>query len=187
VKYSRDWALKRQAATGRELECRLFWGHRGRADGVITSACLSQWFPSPFKHDGIRYRTAEHWMMAEKARLVGSSKLENSVLAASEPGQAKALGRKIKAFDSKVWDQHKFDIVVRGNALKFAQNAAMRDYLLKTGNLVLVEASPVDPVWGIGLAADDKGACDPRAWKGENLLGFALMEVRDQLRHTERR
>ncbi|WP_300532296.1 NADAR family protein [Maricaulis sp.] len=187
MKYSRDWALKRRKTVGRELQCRPFWGHRGRSDGVISASCLSQWFPSPFKQDGDRYRTAEHWMMAQKARLFGDTKIVRSILASDDPRQVKALGRKIKAFDSAVWDQYKYDIVVRGNALKFSQNPPLRDYLLKTADLVLVEASPVDPVWGIGLAADDKGVCDPACWKGENLLGFALMEVRDQLRHEGRR
>ena len=81
-----------------------------------------------------------------------------------------------------VWERERFGIVVEGSVHKFAAHPGLRAFLLGTGGRVLVEASPVDRVWGIGLAANDDGAFDPRRWPGENLLGFALMEARERLR-----
>ncbi|PTT79302.1 DUF1768 domain-containing protein [Pelomonas sp. HMWF004] len=158
-----------------------FWGHQPNADGSIGKGCFSQWFEASFETDGQSYLTAEHFMMAEKARLFADEGTRARILAARTPAEAKKLGRGVAGFDDAVWEQSRFDIVVRANEAKFSQNPAMRDYLLKTGEHVLVEASPVDPVWGIGLAAADLRAADPRAWCGLNLLGFALMEVRARL------
>lgn len=83
------------------------------------------------------------------------------------------------------WDASKYQIVVDGNAAKFGQNDALKAFLLGTGNAVLAEASPYDGIWGIQLAAEDPLATDPKCWQGENLLGFALMEVRDLIRGQE--
>ena len=154
------------------------------ASGVTVrapTACLSQWFPAAFTVDGIRYATAEHWMMAEKARLFEDGLALARVLAKDDPGAAKAAGRSVRGFDEAVWRRHRFDIVVRGNRAKFEQHPLLRDFLLATGDQVLVEASPVDPIWGIGLAAGDPRAQDPMHWQGLNLLGFALMAARDAL------
>ena len=131
--------------------------------------------------DGVRYPTAEHWMMAEKARLFGDEQIAARILAAESPKQVKQLGREVCGFEPTRWDDEKRRIVTEGNAHKFTQNLALGEFLPSTGDLVLVEASPVDPVWGIGLAADDDDARNPLHWRGENLLGFALMDVRDKL------
>ncbi len=101
---------------------------------------------------------------------------------AESPKQVKQLGREVRGFDPALWDEEKLRIVTEGNLHKFKQNLALGEFLLSTGDLILVEASPVDPVWGIGLAADDDNASNPLLWRGENLLGFALMETRDRLR-----
>ncbi|MFF7855727.1 NADAR domain-containing protein [Streptomyces sp. NPDC007904] len=159
-----------------------FWGHRPLPDGRIGASCLSQWWPSPFTVDGVRYATAEHWMMAAKARLFGDPEAERLVLAADHPAQAKKAGRLVRGFDEAVWSRERFGVVVEGSVHKFAAHGALRDFLLGTGERVLVEASPVDRVWGIGLAAGDEGAWDPERWRGPNLLGFALMEARRRLR-----
>ncbi|ADB30813.1 conserved hypothetical protein [Kribbella flavida DSM 17836] len=158
-----------------------FWGDTPSADGQADASCLSQWYRAPFTVGEVRYPTAEHWMMAAKARLFGDRDAERDVLAAGHPQQAKAIGRTVRGFDTEVWQQHRFDLVVEGNVRKFEQNPVLRDYLLGTGERVLVEASPVDRIWGIGLAADDERAEHPDQWRGLNLLGFALMQVRDQL------
>lgn len=121
-------------------------------------------------------------MMAAKARVFGDQQILEKVLLKSSPKDAKDLGRQIRGFDAKKWDKVKYDIVKRGNYLKFSQNELLRSFLQQTGAKVLVEASPVDHVWGIGLTEDDTLATDPAHWRGENLLGFALMEVRDVLR-----
>ncbi|ARZ67579.1 hypothetical protein SMD11_1922 [Streptomyces albireticuli] len=158
-----------------------FWGHRPRPDGSIGASCFSQWWPSPFTVGGITYATAEHWMMAGKARLFGDAEAEARALAAAHPKQAKDAGRTVRGFDEERWRRHRFDLVAEGSVHKFGQDPALRDYLLGTGERVLVEASPLDRVWGIGLAADDERARDPRRWRGDNLLGFALMEARQRL------
>ncbi|WUI01155.1 NADAR family protein [Spirillospora sp. NBC_00431] len=94
---------------------------------------------------------------------------------------AKDLGRRVRGFDEQTWQDNRLAIVTKGNEAKFAQNEELLDYLLGTRNRVLVEAGPLDRVWGIGLAADDPRAEQPSAWKGQNLLRFALMAARTSL------
>lgn len=158
-----------------------FWGHRPRADGRPSNSCFSQWFESPFQLGGASYATAEHFMMAEKARLFGDGVSLGKILQAKDPAAAKALGRRVSGYDDATWAARRFDAVVEGNHAKFSQNPALGAYLRTTGSQVLVEASPVDPVWGIGLAQGDPRAGDPNTWLGLNLLGFALMVVRSRL------
>ncbi|CAL9543421.1 hypothetical protein SUDANB58_04297 [Streptomyces sp. enrichment culture] len=175
-------ALIDRIRVGARTKYLCFWGHRPRPDGRIGPGCLSQWWPSPFTVDGVEYATAEHWMMACKARLFADAEAEARVLAAEHPAQAKREGRLVRGFDESVWERERFGIVVEGGVHKFAAHAGLREFLLNTGERVLVEASPVDRVWGIGLAAHDEAATDPRRWRGLNLLGFALMEARARLR-----
>lgn len=156
-----------------------FWGHTQKGT-AISKACLSQWYPAAFTIDGVTYPTAEHWMMVGKARLFDSIWIER-ILANLDPAAAKAFGRMIKHFDQSVWLQHRFDLVVQGNLAKFSQHPDLNAFLRSTADHVLVEASPVDQIWGIGLAADDPRAATPAEWRGLNLLGFALMRVREQL------
>ncbi|MGW9214366.1 NADAR family protein [Embleya sp. NPDC055664] len=157
-----------------------FWGHREPIRGVDAS-CLSQWYPSPFEVDGITYRTAEHWMMAGKARMFADADAERRVLAADHPKTAKTIGRQVRGFDEQRWVEERFELIVRGNVAKFGQHPDMGTFLLGTGRRILVEASPLDRIWGIGLAADDERAGDPERWRGLNLLGFALMAARARL------
>jgi ribA/ribD-fused uncharacterized protein len=98
------------------------------------------------------------------------------------PKTIKALGRQVINFDEKEWDKVKYKIVLNGNYYKFSQNVDMLEALRSTGNKVLVEASPYDKVWGVGLDENNEKIYNPSYWKGENLLGFALMEVRDELK-----
>ncbi|RKE19005.1 NADAR family protein [Streptomyces sp. TLI_171] len=158
-----------------------FWGHRPQRDGQIGAGALSQWWPSPFTVDGVQYRTAEHWMMAGKARLFGDEEILPRILQSRTPAEAKKLGRLVRGFDDARWTAQRFDLVVAGSVAKFGQDDRLRAYLVRTGGRVLVEASPLDRIWGIGLAADDERANSPAQWPGLNLLGFALMEARAQL------
>lgn len=174
--------LVERAAAGQKIKYLHFWGHAPRRDGRIGASCLSQWWPSPFEADGIRYATAEHWMMAAKARLFGDAEAEQRALGARTPAEAKKAGRTVRGFDEGVWKRERFGIVREGSVHKFGQDAELAAFLLATGDRVLVEASPVDRIWGIGLAADDERAEDPARWRGLNLLGFALMEAREELR-----
>lgn len=166
---------------GHTFEFLFFWGHRQKRKGRPDASCLSQWFPASFVVNGVRYPTAEHWMMVGKARVFGDDTACDAILAAPDPGSAKALGRRVVGFDEETWSAHRVDLVVEGNVEKFGQNAALRRFLLDTGDRVLVEASPQDRIWGIGLGADHPDARDPRRWRGMNLLGFALMEARARL------
>jgi ribA/ribD-fused uncharacterized protein len=120
-------------------------------------------------------------MMAGKARLFGDEEALARIVAAGHPNAAKKLGRQVRGFDEEAWIRHRWDLVVEGNLAKFGQDAALREYLLGTAGRVLVEASPVDRIWGIGLAAADERSADPERWRGLNLLGFALMEARARL------
>ena len=165
---------------GQVLDYLCFWGHKQAGQGIDKS-CLSQWFPAAFSIDAVRYPTAEHYMMASKARLFDDTAILNEILAAANPDMAKRLGRKVKNYDEEVWIAHRFQIVVDANYAKFSQHEKMADFLLKTGKCILVEASPVDRIWGIGLSRQDPDSQNPGKWQGLNLLGFALMEVREKL------
>ena len=145
-------------------------------------ATFGQWTPSPFTVDGEHYVCAEQYMMAEKARLFGDEDVRRRILQSPSPRQHKKLGREVKGFDPATWEAHRLDIVVRGNLAKFTQHPEMRAELLSTGDRILVEASPLDQIWGIGLRADHPDAQHPDQWVGLNLLGEALMKVRAQLR-----
>lgn len=158
-----------------------FWGHQPDRDGSVGKGCLSQWWPAPFTLDGRTFATAEHYMMWGKAMLFGDEDSAERIRAARHPKQAKDLGRGIADFDEQRWVEHRYRIVVAANLGKFDQNPDERNFLLGTGDRVLVEASPVDAIWGIGLAADDPRAQDPATWRGQNLLGRALVEVRAAL------
>ncbi|MFG2680052.1 NADAR family protein [Streptomyces sp. NPDC048392] len=178
-------ALVGRVGAGARIKYLCFWGHRPLPDGRLGPGCLSQWWPSPFTVAGVEYATAEHWMMAGKARLFGDAEAERRVLAAAHPAEAKRAGRLVRGFEEAVWERERFRIVVEGSVHKFASDPALRAFLLDTGERVLVEASPVDRVWGIGLAADDEAARDPERWQGPNLLGFALMAARARLRASD--
>jgi ribA/ribD-fused uncharacterized protein len=157
-----------------------FWDHTATDDGP-GPWLLSQWWPLGFSLDGIDYAHAEQFMMAEKARVFGDEETRAQILADDSPERAKELGRTVRGYDTTIWERHRLDVVTRGSTAKFGQDDAARAYLLGTGEQVLVEASPVDLVWGIGLAADDPAAGDPSRWRGLNLLGVALVRARETL------
>jgi len=171
--------LRSRYNAGEKLKYVFFWGHQRNKNG-ITSSCFSQWYAAPFVVDGQRYPTAEHFMMAEKAGLFGDSSTRAKVLQSPNPGAAKALGRQVRGFDEKVWAENRYSIVVRANEAKFHQNAELNMFLKQTGSRIIVEASPVDRIWGIGLTQDDERTANPNLWRGLNLLGFALMQVRGE-------
>ncbi|MBD3918432.1 NADAR family protein [Paenibacillus sp. PR3] len=172
----------RQAYTaGEKHTFLLFWGHTPSRDGRIGKSCFSQWWNSPFEVEGVRYSCTEQYMMAEKARLFKDNEVMKAILKSSNPKEMKALGRAVRNFNSDVWDRQCYEIVKRGNLAKFSQNPSLRDYLISTRRAILVEASPYDRIWGIGMGEADPNANNPMKWKGSNLLGFALTEIRDQL------
>lgn len=158
-----------------------FWEHTIKTGEQVGKFIFNQWYLSPFIVDGVAYSTAEHWMMAGKARLFKDIETLEKISNANTPREAKDLGRQVKGFDAAAWVRICFAIVKDGNYHKFTQNKGYKEYLLATGNKVIVEASPVDTIWGIGFRQDSVQAKNLHHWRGQNLLGFALMEVRDML------
>ena len=139
-----------------------------------------QWASTPFKISGIMYPTAEHYMMACKAAQFDDTDALAEILSTNSPGHAKAVGRRVKGYDDREWNRHRLAVVVRGNLAKFTQHPRLGRYLLSTGDRLIVEASTYDEIWGVG--ADHVQAMRPTMWCGANLLGFALMTVRDMMR-----
>jgi ribA/ribD-fused uncharacterized protein len=166
----------------KNLEFVLFWK---TAKGSISSGCFSQWQYSPFVIDNREYLYAEQFMMAEKARLFDDGETLEKILGANNPRAMKSLGRLVKNFNADRWEEAKYRIVLYGNYYKFMQNEELKNYLISTNEKVLVEASPYDKIWGIGLDANDKRAYNPNEWRGENLLGFAIMEIRNMIRNNQ--
>lgn len=146
---------------------------------------FSQFFPCTFTERGVSYNSAEQYMMAQKALLFNDIKTYDKIMSLSNPHKIKALGRLVKNFDQEMWDKHKEDIVFKGNLLKFSQNKKLCKQLLATGDKEIVEASPTDTIWGIGLAETDPAIYNKDNWKGTNLLGKAIMKVRDVLKDTK--
>jgi ribA/ribD-fused uncharacterized protein len=176
MNYNIDW-LKEQ--TG--VEYLFFWGHQPSKDDSIIKTCMSQWWKASFTEKNTLYKTAEHYMMGQKAKLFYDEDVFKRIIEKESPKDVKDLGRQIKNFKAATWDEQKYKIVKQGNYLKFSQNEELKQFLIKTQNKIIVEASPVDAIWGIGLAEDNPKALNSAEWRGENLLGFALMEVRDEL------
>ncbi len=119
--------------------------------------------------------------MAGKARLFGDEDALQRILVAPDPKSVKAIGCEVRGFDDRVWKANARRLVTEGNVHKFSQNEELRKFLLATGNAVLVEAAPRDQIWGFGLGQDNPKARDPKQWLSQNLLGFALMDVREKL------
>ncbi len=177
--------LMNRIEKGKTFEFVLFWGHTVSDDGTVNKTCMSQWYPASFEVDGSVYPTAEHYMMAGKARLFNDGEILDQIINCDTPKTAKALGRKVRGFNKDIWENNRMDIVTTGNLAKFTQNGKLREFLLNTSDKVLVEASPYDRIWGIGMGASHEDAENPEKWRGKNLLGFALMQVRDKIRSGE--
>lgn len=127
--------LRSRWENGERFTFLFFYGHKAPDHGVDDS-CFSQWFARPFEIDGVTYGTAEHWMMAEKARLFRDREMLIEILNSDSPKEAKAFGRKVRDFDPAVWDEHKFEIVCRGNLEKFTQHEDLKNYLLATSSYI---------------------------------------------------
>jgi ribA/ribD-fused uncharacterized protein len=168
--------LRDAARAGQGFRYVFFWSHRPEADGRLTAACLSQWWPCAFTLDGVAYASSKPRTARPSFFTIAGS------CVARIAAMVKKLGRAVRGFDEARWRSTCFDLVTRGNVAKFSQDPALGEFLLGTGDAVLAEASPTDRVWGIGLAAVDERAADPLRWEGENLLGFALMRARQALR-----
>jgi ribA/ribD-fused uncharacterized protein len=175
--------LRRRELNGEGFELLFFGAHRPLPSGKIGTSCLSQLWTAPFEVDGDTYVTAEHYVMAGKARLFGDEAMAAHILQTPSPEEAIALGREVRGFDRSVWMAARLELVLAANRAKFTHRPELGVYLTQhTGQKILVHTGAGDLVWGIGLAANDIRARSPIQWPGKNLLGFALMEVRDEMR-----
>lgn len=168
---------------GRLPRCIFFYrpSENAYVNGIFNQSdkgIFSQWYKSKFFDGSHVYTSAEQYMMAKKAELFGDMQTLELILKEDNPAKLKKYGRMVRNFDELVWDTEKYGIVLKGNVMKFF-NREMRTALLLTGDAILVEASPYDAVWGIKMGEDDPLISNPYNWNGENLLGRALMDVRD--------
>jgi ribA/ribD-fused uncharacterized protein len=148
-----------------------------------TSHPFSQWFACEFTVEGIVFNTAEQYMMYKKALLFDDKEVADKILKTTDPRQQKELGRQVVGFNNKLWQQYAFEIVYNANYQKFKQNADMKELLLDTSNKSIVEASPSDKIWGIGLSENDINRLDRTKWNGTNWLGEALTCVREDIKN----
>ncbi len=146
---------------------------------------FSNWYPSNIIVEGVAYNCTEQHMMAEKAKMFGDKEMYQRIMMSNSPADQKAYGKKVKDFNKIVWETSARDIVYKGNLCKFTQHADLKEFLLGTGNDVIVEASPYDVIWGIGLHETDKRCLDPKQWKGLNWLGEVLMRVREWIQKDQ--
>jgi ribA/ribD-fused uncharacterized protein len=158
-----------------------FWSHTPKESSPVGPWVLSQWWPTRFRVGDTDYCHAEGFIMAAKARLFGDDTALEKILQADDSAVAKHLGQLVNNFDEATWVARRYELVVEGNLAKFSQDSLLATYLCSTSPQVLVEASPRDLIWGIGLGATDPRAAVPSEWRGTNLLGFALTEVREQI------
>lgn len=164
---------------GEHLEFIFFSEHQKTANGIITKNCLSSWYQSSFEMNNMIYQCAEQYIMAEKAKLFDDEESLDKILKAIHPNQMKIIGKEIKNFDEQIWNKNKINIVKIANLAKFSQNTKLKRYLLLTGEKILVKTNSHDTVWGIGLSKKNSLIRDPDNWKGKNLLGFILMDIRE--------
>lgn len=181
-KYSLE-KLRKDFNSGKKIDFLFFYGHTNDKKEV-TKSSLSQWYIKDFKENDLLFNCMEKYMMYNKALLFDDKDIANEILNNNQPKAIKELGRKVKNFNDELWDKMKYKIVFTGNYYKFSQNTDLRNFLLSTKNKVLVEASPYDKVWGIKMKYDDENIENPFCWKGKNLLGFALMEARDEIKRV---
>ncbi len=146
-----------------------------------TADIYSNWYPSKFRMEGNTFANSEQAMMYEKAKLMGDEMSMAKILKTTNPKKVKELGRKVKPWKEDLWKKHRLEIMTKVCLAKFKANPTLTEKLKATGDKILVEASPYDDIWGIGMRDSDEGVENPKKWKGLNLLGIALMNVRKLL------
>lgn len=146
-----------------------------------TNGYLSNWYLGEFEAEEIRYSSMEQYMMYQKAMLFHDTETAVQILNTDNVGKIKALGRSVKNYDDVIWNGMRQLIVFQGLYAKFSQNDDIKRKLLETEDALLAECAVQDHIWGIGLSMKDDRRMDIREWRGQNLLGFALMQVRRML------
>ena len=145
------------------------------------NAYLSNWYPSDFTVNGISFSSMEQYMMYQKALRFGDTKIADKILATDDVAKIKKLGREVQGYDDSVWNGVRQIIVYEGLTAKFSQNEDLKAKLLETKDVILAECAVRDKIWGIGLSITEEKRFDKDKWKGQNLLGYALMLVREHL------
>ena len=143
---------------------------------------LANWFFSDFVKDDVRYSSMEQYMMHRKALVFGDTETAEQIMAARDFGLIKALGRQVKNYNDRVWSGIRQIVVYEGLLEKFRQNPELKEKLLATGDAILAECAFQDQIWAIGLTLKDENRFRMEKWRGQNLLGFTLMQVREKLR-----
>ena len=143
-----------------------------------TESPFSQWHPAEFNIDGIKFYCTEQYMMYKKAKFFNDEEIAQRILATKSPSEHKRLGRKVRNFNGDKWNNICKNIVYEGNYAKFTQNPNLKAKLIETNGTTLVEASPVDIIWGIGLSEEDPRRFNRINWRGKNWLGEILTQVR---------
>lgn len=146
-----------------------------------TASPFSQWFPANFTVDGVHYTSAEQYMMHQKALLFGDQNAADKIMKTRSASAQKKLGRQVAGFDQTVWEAECQRIVYEGNRAKFTQNEDLLAALLDTSGTTLVEASPDDRIWGVGLAEEDARIRNRKTWRGTNWLGEILTRLREEV------
>ena len=149
---------------------------------LFSNGYLSNWYHSPFTINGICYDSIEQYMMYQKALTFNDVETAEKILKTKNFREVKNLGRQVKNYNDTIWNGIRQIVVYEGLLAKFSQNEDIKNQLLNTGNEVLVECSATDKIWAISLTIDNVDSKDMTKWKGQNLLGFSLMKVRDKLR-----
>ena len=151
---------------------------------LFNNGYLSNWYHSPFTINGICYDSIEQYMMYQKALTFNDVETAEKILKTKNFREVKILGRQVKNYNDTIWNGIRQIVVYEGLLAKFSQNEDIKNQLLNTGNEVLVECSATDKIWAISLTIDNVDSKDITKWKGQNLLGFSLMKVRDKLRYS---
>lgn len=142
---------------------------------------LSNWYPSPFTVDLVTFSGMEQFMMYRKAVCFHDSKIATQILETDEVSHVKELGRLVSGYNDNHWNGVRQIVVYEGLLAKFSQNEELKKQLISVGDAILAECAVKDRIWGIGLSMNDSDRLDRAKWKGKNLLGYALMMVRDRL------
>lgn len=180
MNYSNAWLIQ-QIITGETPSYTCFLSDRCMQNADWDTNCFNENYYAPFKVEGIVYNTVQHWLMAQKAALFYDAVSMEKIIACKTAAHAKLLGSQIKQVDEDVWLANAYALVVKGNVHKFAQHGTLKQKLINTSHSIIVAITPNDCLWGNGMNYQPNQPFNPIKWKGANLLGYALMDVRDIL------